>query len=353
LSLTELDQALSRLQSTAPEYSGGLSNHGPMVAEALHCLGHEALISAWADVYVPRLEDRAAGRSIPVPQQEAGLGNGAFADWRVTFEVELAEEPWTKVARVWIPVLLPGYFAAGMHGPIRVAHAIRALEEEETPLRLGELAEALGYWASRFQRLPGEVGSAHRPGFGPAQVLAEAVRVPAGRRRKGFLTDAVGVLDGDKDFAKTMAEADLECASPRELIGEICACAAGLYIENPSSRIAYIHALTGPAALRLMSAYVDAANLRRGIGYALQAATALHCTHSEAGNTAVLSSGVAEPTLSWDELRYRAACSLQEHAIKLTEACWRENRIQADERFRRAAADAITHLGVSWGGRGG
>lgn len=351
--MTELDQALGRLQLTAPEYSGGLSNHGPMVAEALHCLGHEALISAWADVYVPRLEDRAAGRPIPVPQQEAELGNGAFADWRVTFEGELAEEPWTKVARIWLPVLLPGYFAAAMHGPIRVAHAIRALEEEETPLRLGELAEALGYWASRFQRLPGEVGSAHRSGFGPAKVLAEAVTVPVGRRRKGFLTDAVGVLDGDKDFAKTMAEADLECASPRELIGQICACAAGLYIENPSSRIAYVHVLTGPAALRLMSDYVDAANLRRGIGYALQAAAALHCTHSEAVNTAALSSEVPEPTLSWDELRYRAACSLQEHAIKLTEACWRENRIQADERFRWAAADAITQLGVSWGGRGG
>ncbi|HIF96815.1 MAG TPA: hypothetical protein EYQ54_07295 [Myxococcales bacterium] len=349
----ELDQALLRFQSSAPEYSGGLSNHGPMVAEALDCLGHEALISAWVDVYAPRLDDRVEGRPIPLPDQAAAMGVEAFADWRATFEVELAGAPWRGVLRGWLPILLPGYFAAGMHGPIRVSHAVRALEADENPIRLGELAAGLGYWASRFQRLPGEPGVEPRPGFGPLRVLEKVPITPAARRRKGFLVDAVSVLEDDENFARTIGGTDLETASPGDLIGEICARAAHLYIANPSARIAYIHMVTGTAALRLVSGYVDDQNLRRGVGYALQATAALHSTHCEPLGVQKISPDSEETALSWDELRYRAACSLEEHTIKLTEACWREDRIRPSEFFQLAAADAVKHLGASWGGRGG
>ena len=34
-----LDEALERLARKGPEYGGGLSNHGPMAAEALVALG--------------------------------------------------------------------------------------------------------------------------------------------------------------------------------------------------------------------------------------------------------------------------------------------------------------------------
>jgi hypothetical protein len=324
-----------------------------MVAEALDCLGHEALISAWVDVYAPRLDDRAEGKPIPLSDQTAAMGTGAFADWRATFEVELAGASWRGVVRGWLPILLPGYFAAAMHGPIRVAHAVRALEADENPIRLGELAAGLGYWASRFQRLPGEPGVEPRPGFGASQVLEAVPITPAARRRKGFLVDAVSVLKGDENFARTIAGADLKTASPGDLIGEICARVAHLYTANPSARIAYIHGLTGTAALRLVSGYVDDENLRRGVGYALQAAAALHSTHCQSPRVQEASPDSEETVLSWDELRYRAACSLEEHTIKLTEACWREDRIRPSRGFRLAAADAVNHLGTSWGGRGG
>ena len=42
----------------------------------------------------------------------------------------------------------------------------------------------------------------------------------------------------------------------------------------------------------------------------------------------------------WDEIRYHAACSLQEHAIKMVEACWREDQVEEAEVLRLAAADA-------------
>ena len=50
----------------------------------------------------------------------------------------------------------PGLMAGGTHGLIRTAHAVRALSEAATPpLRVEELASALGYWAAYYQTLPG------------------------------------------------------------------------------------------------------------------------------------------------------------------------------------------------------
>ncbi len=51
------------------------------------------------------------------------------------------------------------------------------------------------------------------------------------------------------------------------------------------------------------------------------------------------------------EIRYRAACSLEEHAIKFSEACLRENAIEPAPVFALAAADAAIHLD-SGAGRG-
>ena len=47
---------------------------------------------------------------------------------------------------------------------------------------------------------------------------------------------------------------------------------------------------------------------------------------------------------NWDEIRYRAACSIQEHAIKMVEACFRVDAGKPDPIFRLAAADAALRL---------
>ncbi|MCS5636061.1 MAG: hypothetical protein NZ990_06055 [Myxococcota bacterium] len=351
--MSELDQALDQFYPCGPEFEGGLSNHGPMVAEALHALGHDALIAAWVDVYWPRLEEWEPAAPIPADERELALGSGDFGRWLTTFLPWVEAEPWQPCVREWLPQLLPGFFSAAAHGPIRVAHAVRALEEEDNPTRRRELAAALAYWASSFRTLPGEPAVAPSSGKSPGVLLAEARLVPQRRRRQGFLVDAVAVLDDDPDFARSMGEADLEQHTPGELIGEICVAAAGLYLAHPEARIAYIHALTGPAALRRMAGYLDSTQLRRGIGYALQATAALHVTHGQFPGAQEADPALQDLASSWDELRYRAACSLEEHVIKLTEACWSEDRIRSDWRFRFAAADAVTHLGFSRGGRGG
>ena len=350
--MSELDQALESFYPCGPEFGGGLSNHGPMVAEAIHTLGHDALISAWADVYLPRLEDWEPSEPIPVGQRERALGSGDFGRWMATFLPRLEVEAWQDCVREWLPDLLPGFFSAAAHGPIRLAHGIRNLEEEDNPTRRRELAAGLAYWASSFRTLPGDPAAAPSSGKSPGVLLAEIPVVPPRRRRQGFLVDAVGVLDDEPEFARCMAEADLGQSTPGELIGEVCAASAGLYLAHPDARIAYVHALTGPAALRRMTDYLDSTQLRRGVGYALQTTAALHATHARSPGARQGDPALQDLASSWDELRYRAACSLEEHVIKFTEACWSEDCVRPDWRFRFAAADAVTHLGTSRGGRG-
>lgn len=53
---------------------------------------------------------------------------------------------------------------------------------------------------------------------------------------------------------------------------------------------------------------------------------------------------VARVALDWDEIRYHAACSLEVHAIKMVEACWREDQVRADPLFRFAAADVALKI---------
>jgi hypothetical protein len=56
-----LDEGLSRLAATGPEFRGGLSNHGPMATEALVRLGRADAVEHWLDGYLKRLE-AAPGR---------------------------------------------------------------------------------------------------------------------------------------------------------------------------------------------------------------------------------------------------------------------------------------------------
>ena len=58
-----LDEGLSRLAVTGPEFRGGLSNHGPMAAEALVRLGRADAVEHWLDGYLSGSTGRRAQRA--------------------------------------------------------------------------------------------------------------------------------------------------------------------------------------------------------------------------------------------------------------------------------------------------
>lgn len=182
-----LDEALERLHNTGPERGGWLSNHAPMAVEALVKHGQAATVHGWLDYYRSKLEDRPRPVSaITEATWHQALGDPRhLTDWADFFGRRLAERPWREVLAEWWPRLLPGLLASATHPLIRVGHAVRTLLDDEraaartlrptagpgatnpapaalvtaTPPtaggpRLAELAEALGYWAARYQPLP-------------------------------------------------------------------------------------------------------------------------------------------------------------------------------------------------------
>lgn len=150
------DDALDRYHRTGPEFEGYLSNHGPMVVEALARLGHHERIPAWSDAYLRRLDDPPRGID-PISRGtwRAALGDPTrTGDWITFFLAESGERSWADLLVEWWPRLLPGIAAGATHGVIRVGHAVRALRAAESEPRRHELAHALAYWAARWQPVP-------------------------------------------------------------------------------------------------------------------------------------------------------------------------------------------------------
>jgi hypothetical protein len=263
----------------------------------------------------------------------------------------MADRPWRELLRESLPRLVPGLAAGATHGLLRTAHAVRALEAEETQARRRELAFGLAYWAGRYEILPGRPGAKPVKGMGPARLLARIAPLPLEKRAGDLLSQAMRRLADDASFVVTLESADLSGAEPGPFLSELCAAAAGLYLDNLHARIAYVHAVTGPSALRLVAPYLEPEDMQRALGVALQVAAGIHAVSARIPGEAGQEAAIENPDIeiekvaeSRDEIRYRAACSLQEHAIKFSEACLREDAIAPDPRLRLAAAEAAVRL---------
>jgi len=353
-SMSNLDEALERFLLVDLEYAGGFANHGPMAAEALESIGHQSLIPAFVDSYAPRLPLAGSGRALRPDEREAARGNPARrADWTAHFEAALESGDWKAVALPAVHDLLPGLAAAAGHGLLRTFHAMRALEREDNGVRRQELARGLAYWSSKFQRLPGEpgraaegTGSTTGEGAGdPGRWLA-GIPVLAGKYAStATFEDALRRLEGDGAFLEAIERIPLPDARDVDaFLAATCRAAAGLYLAHSGSRIAYVHAVTIPSAMRWLAPRLDPEDARRGAGFAFQAVAAFHAVMGETPTRESVDDDVRRTAESWDEIRYRAACSLEEHAVKLAEACWREDRRTPDPVFRLAAADAALRL---------
>jgi hypothetical protein len=170
----QLEEALERLHSSGPERDGWLSNHAPMVVEALAAHGQAGAVHRWVDLYQSKLDD-FPDRVAPVTDDNwaEALGDPRrIADWTDHFSRALAERPWRSVLAEWWPRLLPGLYGGATHTVIRVGHAVRALEADENAPRVTELAHALGYWAARHQPV---TGLAALPGAATAPEALDAV----------------------------------------------------------------------------------------------------------------------------------------------------------------------------------
>jgi Questin oxidase-like len=338
------DEALGVFAATAPEFGRwGLSNHGPMVSEVLEHLGQADVIDAWVARYRTRLDPAPpmAAQPLGAAWWPEALGEPSrFPEWLAFFEAEMADRPVRAVVTEWVPRLVPGTIAAAAHGLIRTAHGLRALTRTDTPARRLEVATALAYWASRYRELPGPpllIG--HQ---GVPEALADLPYLPEETPDEALIVDQVAhVADIADEFEQAVASLKHD-GDGTALLDALALGGARAYLRNAEAghAIALIHAVTGPLALELMLPWLDPEDRESALGYAWQAAAALHVAY-DVDRQPKDESG-APPDA--DELVAQALSSGDEHALKLTEAVLRSHARTGEPDLLRAAADASARL---------
>jgi Questin oxidase-like len=341
--MTVIDEALLMLGGCGPEFGpAGLSNHGPMAAEALLAMGRDDAVVGWVEKYRKRLTERPANvERIDQDSWERALGAvERVSDWEVFFATELDSMPWQDVLETWTVRLLPGLMSSATHGLIRTAHAVRSLAAEDTPARRGEFGTGLAYWAARYQVLPGTPRPA--PARMPSEVIADVPIMPLQMRgpRPSSIFSAVAELDGFAPF-----EDVVNMAAPGDdlsaFLSDLTATMAKRYLENagPAS-IPYVHTVTAPSALRMLAPHLSDATARLAARYAWQACAAIH-SRGHYPKPVML----PDEHPSADELIERAVFSGDEHAIKFTEACLREYALKPDPAFLAGPLDLSGRYG--------
>ncbi|MBI5284739.1 MAG: DUF4243 domain-containing protein [Chloroflexi bacterium] len=336
-----LDELLERFAATGPEFNGGLSNHGPMAAEALVALGRADAAAAWSEWYAERLVEHPAARNpIDASNWREALGDvGRAGDWIAFFDRELREHSWQEVLDAWVARLGPGIMAGATHGILRTGHAVRTLAAGENASRLRELAEGLGYWAARYQLLPGAV---HDPGARRvADALASVPRIDPSHRRGGLIFEAV----------KTVAEVDFEpvinyvtTSDDGDFVSDLTRTFVRQYLANAGHAfIPFIHSVTAPSMLRILAPHLSDATRDAAMRYAWQACASIYSTYSNA-EPALVPTLTAAADFDEADLTDRAVATRDEHGIKFTEACLREYHVTGDAAFVAAAQDIVVRL---------
>lgn len=336
--------ALDRLRDAGPEYNGFLANHGPMAAEALVRLGAGSEAPRWVDRYRARLHDAPEPvRGIGTDDWRGALGDERLiGDWTALLRREAAERSWTDLLARWWPRLLPGMAASATHGVIRTAHAVRSLREAgdvPDPLLVDELAQGLAYWAARYQEVPGAPSLS-----GTEDAVTAAAGLP--RLDAGVPDEGPGIIGRLVPLGRLLGfAAGLDAwrapADPDKALDELVGAAARVIVARDDAPIAFCHAVTAPAAVRLVLPVLPEPLLRPTVAVSWQVVGAIVAAFAEPRLDAEAQDPEEEPP-SLDALVAPAVEHGDEHVIKLTEAARREHARSGDpallvaaDRYRR------------------
>jgi len=267
-------------------------------------------------------------------------------DWFEFFRNELEERPWREVLDTWAARLAPGLMAAATHGVIRTGHATRAITLDGSLARRRELADGLAYWAAEYMSLPAERHTAARAK--PSEAVAGVQMIPPNLRSGNFgaFTDALAQLEYFPPFKDTIDAVD-PSGDTSAFLSDLTATFARVFLANAHdiyTTIAFVHAVTGPSALRPLLPYLRDTTVRAALAYAWQTAAAMYATF---GTRADLSHLDEIKVGTKDELIDGAIACGDEHAIKFTEVCLREHALKPDPVFLAAAGHATRMLSAT------
>lgn len=334
LQTSAYDEALERFHHTGPEFEGWLSNHGPMVVEAMAHQGRPEGIHRWVDRYLPRL-DELPRRISPIRDEtwREYLGDPIrTGDWIEFFTREVAERAWRDVLFQWWPRLLPGIAAGATHGVIRVGHAVEALRASESLPRTQELAHALAYWTARWLPVPRVLLAGGLP---PARAIAALPAVPV----QAFgIRSRIAQLEqtpGWGEHASAMQAPDTQDI-PAAMDALIDA-ALGFYSThahgNPTM---LVHAATAPNAVRMVLPSLPRDLWRPSMDAAWTATAAVVAAYRP-----TQAAPAPEAPTDGADLLDQALAHGGEHVVKLVDTALRAHRRSASNVPLAAGANAI------------
>jgi len=343
-----LDETLVRLHRCGPEWSGRLSNHAPMVVEALVRHGRVDDVEGWVDRYESRLDalPRPSSRIDPSAWREALGDPSRLGDWTAFFDDEIRDAAWDDVLARWWPRLLPGLAASATHSVIRLGHCVLALRTAgRSQPRLDELAQTLGYWAARWLPVAGD------PTPGGAWDVATALdRVPALVGPDAAFPDLLEALGADprwRDVAGTAALATEPDAVGDQLRELVTAATLHYRTHGAGEPIMLVHAATAPnAVLRVLPSLPHdlwPSSLRAAWTATAAVTMIYNPTHgpvSSPDQPLPDQPFVDDPETAFD----RAVAHGDEHVIKLADTALDVYAWSSDPRALGAAASATTMI---------
>ena len=342
-----LDQALTRMAEFGPALENGNFDHGPMAAEALEALGLSDRIKTYTQQHITRDGVRPAAKPVAPITAESwsnALGRPArYSDWLAFIEADLVRLGWRELARRWILRLTPGAATAAVHGLIRSAHAVRALERRDTPARQAELVRALASWASLYAPPPWPPIGAQGHLAPQAAFDALSPAAAALQAREGSISAGLAKAMNAPAFTQEAGEVDL--SGPADALADavltVFIRAFLDYARSSYTAIVWCHAITGAMSVRRLFSIVTEEQARAllacvfEIGCAMKAAFAdLHADRSPG------SDALDTP----DALAQRAVQTGDDHAIKLTDALLEAYRSSGSNAALRAADRGIRLL---------
>lgn len=335
------DQGLRRLEAFGPECMNGFSNHGSMAIEALANLGRSECIDGYLQRYIPGLAP--AGKEMPpisASEVDTSLGKAPFARWLATFRRELDRAPLEEVVRVWTPKLIPGCAAAAFHGPLMALHALRALESGHTEPRLEAFARGLAYWAATYLPLPGS--PSHSQDGVPLHELIATIPVADGPKPGAIDAAIVHRTKDNAEFAQLVSR-------PRAIesdgIAVLTEAGARALLAYPGGTVIFTHTVTGPAAFRTLSRWLDPGAMETAIDYLWRATAAILATFSGPEPLPTSVEALSSPVDAAALVR-SAIGTGDEHAIKLVEAALGEYATTDRSVCLQAAQVATRQLGA-------
>ena len=208
-----------------------------------------------------------------------------------------------------------------------------------------QIADGLAYWAADYFPLPADRRTPARAK--PSAAIARVQMIPPDSRRgnSGSLTDALARLDSFPPFKDTLDAVD-PTGDARAFISDLTATFARVFLANAHdtyTTIAFVHAVTGPSAIRPLLPFLRDTTARAALACAWQAAAAMYATFGTKADLAHIDKNQLK-VCDEDELVERAIACGDEHAIKFTEVCLREHASNPDPAFFAAPGHAIHML---------